>query len=261
MVNQTTMLASESKEFARRIRQAMLARDGEVAAETSFRDFDTICPATQDNQDAVQALAQDDRADVFLVLGGYDSSNTKNLLMAAHARRGKYHVQQADSIGTDEIRHRDPVSGEERVTPGWLPEGEVRIDLVRRSVDPRHRDRGPDPRRVPGCGRGHAAPRGRRRRGRVGDRAGSGGTGRTSRTSRTSRAANLSESAHRAWRIRSGQSGRGPAVGDEDLGNRDTLSPKLNAERAIPSHGDTMAEAPTPAWFVRLHLSRFLKAP
>ncbi|MGH7150388.1 MAG: 4-hydroxy-3-methylbut-2-enyl diphosphate reductase, partial [Planctomycetota bacterium] len=53
MVNQTTMLASESREVAARVRSGMAQRHGEAALAERFRDFDTICRATQENQDAL----------------------------------------------------------------------------------------------------------------------------------------------------------------------------------------------------------------
>ncbi len=130
MVNQTTMLASESRDIAARVAAAVKARDAARAATaSSFRDFDTICPATQDNQDAVIELAATQPPDLFLVLGGYDSSNTANLLRAAHARSGAYHVQEPASITAEAIRHRDPNTEREVVTYGWLPSGPLAIAL------------------------------------------------------------------------------------------------------------------------------------
>ena len=129
MVNQTTMLASESREVAQRVAAAIAARDAGRAAAASFRDFDTICPATQDNQDAVIELTTAAEPDVFIVLGGYDSSNTANLLRAARAKRGTFHVQDPASITPDVIRHRDPASGREIATRDWLPAGEVVVGV------------------------------------------------------------------------------------------------------------------------------------
>ena len=147
MVNQTTMLATESAEIAKKVGAAVAARDaggdtapGKFASgavpvpaamlpRTAFKDFDTICPATQDNQDAVISLTAEQAPDLFLVLGGYDSSNTANLLRAAHAKHGAYHVQEPSSITPDAIRHRDPETGREVVTYGWLPAGPLKVAL------------------------------------------------------------------------------------------------------------------------------------
>lgn len=125
MVNQTTMLASESREIAERVAAAVKVRDAARTGAANFRDFDTICPATQDNQDAVIELTHTAAPDVFVVLGGYDSSNTANLLRAARAKHGSFHVQAPASIEADVIRHRDPVSGGELATRDWLPSGDI----------------------------------------------------------------------------------------------------------------------------------------
>jgi 4-hydroxy-3-methylbut-2-enyl diphosphate reductase len=100
------------------------------ASPRSFRDFDTICPATQDNQDAVIELAAASDPDVFLVVGGYDSSNTASLLRAARSKRGAYHIQDPASITAAAIRHRDPVSGREIETRDWLPSGPLAVAVT-----------------------------------------------------------------------------------------------------------------------------------
>ncbi len=56
VANQTTMLRGETEEVQRRIRQAILDRDGAELAERNFRFFDTICGATQERQDALREL-------------------------------------------------------------------------------------------------------------------------------------------------------------------------------------------------------------
>ena len=122
LVNQTTMLASESRAIAERLRLAQLRRHGEDDLAGSFRDFDTICAATQDNQDA--ALAVVDRApDLFLVVGGYDSSNTRNLARVGdHQGVPSFHVEGPESIRSGRLRHRDRDSGEIIEATDWLPE-------------------------------------------------------------------------------------------------------------------------------------------
>lgn len=120
VINQTTMLATDSRAIGDRLKQALIVRDGEDGYSENFRDFDTICRATQDNQDAAAAVAQL-KPDVYLVVGGYDSSNTKNL-----ARVGRrfgvpaYHIEGPQCIGDVlEFRHRE--SGEILQKLDWLP--------------------------------------------------------------------------------------------------------------------------------------------
>lgn len=135
--NQTTMLMSESLEIGEMFRDAMRARYGEAALETQFRAFDTICSATQERQDAVIALLDQERLDLMLVVGGYNSSNTCNLARICAEKVRTYHVADPECMtSAAEIRHR-PVGapsttvGIEDVTRGWLPEsGPVVIGLT-----------------------------------------------------------------------------------------------------------------------------------
>ena len=135
--NQTTMLMSESLEIGEMFRDAMRARYGETALETQFRAFDTICSATQERQDAVIALLDQERLDLMLVVGGYNSSNTCNLARICAEKVRTYHVADPECMtSAAEIRHR-PVGapsttvGIEDVTRGWLPEsGPVVIGLT-----------------------------------------------------------------------------------------------------------------------------------
>ena len=78
VANQTTMLRGETEEVQRRVRQAIVDRDGPELAEKNFRFFDTICGATQERQDALRELL-DVPMDLLLVVGGYNSSNTSHL--------------------------------------------------------------------------------------------------------------------------------------------------------------------------------------
>ena len=85
LANQTTMLSSESLEIGEQFREAMRDRHGEAELPQRFRAFDTICSATQERQDAVIQLLEQEPLDLMLVIGGYNSSNTCNL--RAHLRR------------------------------------------------------------------------------------------------------------------------------------------------------------------------------
>ena len=127
IINQTTMLASESRAIGDLLRQALVERDGEAGLEQSFRDFDTICRATQDNQDAAIAVI-DEQPDLYLVVGGYDSSNTKNLARVGDAQGiPSYHVEGPDSLG-EVLSFRERQSGEIHQVRDWLPgEGPLKV--------------------------------------------------------------------------------------------------------------------------------------
>jgi len=120
VINQTTMLASESRAIGERLRVALSNRDGEAELKNTFRDFDTICRATQDNQDAAAEVAEQN-PDLYLVVGGYDSSNTKNLARVGQ-RLGvpSFHIEGPHCLGKQiEYRHRS--SGEILHRDDWMP--------------------------------------------------------------------------------------------------------------------------------------------
>jgi len=104
VANQTTMLKSETEEIQRRIRQAIVDRDGSDAA---FLMFDTICGATQERQDALfQMLAQP--MDLLLVVGGYNSSNTAHLVEIAETELPTFFIRNAECLKSfEEIVHYD----------------------------------------------------------------------------------------------------------------------------------------------------------
>ena len=122
IANQTTMLSRESLAIAEEFRQTMIRRYGAEHEARHVRTFDTICSATQERQDAVLQLLED-RPDLMLVVGGYNSSNTCHLA-ALSERRGvpTFHIEDADCIdpAAGTIRHQPVGTKQEVVTPAWL---------------------------------------------------------------------------------------------------------------------------------------------
>ena len=125
--NQTTMLMSESLEIGEMFRDAMRDRYGEQALASHFRAFDTICSATQERQDAVEALLNSTALDLMIVVGGYNSSNTCNLARICADRVRTYHIADPGCLlSPAEIRHRPigaptTASAPEILTTDWLP--------------------------------------------------------------------------------------------------------------------------------------------
>jgi len=121
VVNQTTMLATETAAIAERLRQAVIARDGDDAnvADTS----DTLCYATKENQDATDALIASG-ADLAIVVGGYNSSNTSHLVeLCEDAGLPTFFVKDAgELVSPDLVRHFDWRAKTMRETHAWLPE-------------------------------------------------------------------------------------------------------------------------------------------
>ena len=98
LANQTTMLMSESLRVADRFRVAMLERFGAGALDEHYQAFDTICSATQDRQDAVQALLAERAIDLMIVIGGYNSSKTCNLARLCAERSQTYHIADTSCL-------------------------------------------------------------------------------------------------------------------------------------------------------------------
>lgn len=131
LANQTTMLMNESIKVFDMIQQAVEDRDGN---RENVEVIDTICSATQDRQDAANRLIQASDFDVFLVVGGFTSSNTKNLArtVAQNGDAQVYHVEDSDCFTRETITHLPPGSREEtKVKNDWFPAKEsVRIGIT-----------------------------------------------------------------------------------------------------------------------------------
>jgi len=122
VANQTTMLSGESLAIAREFKASLERRYGAAEVDAHFRSFDTICSATQERQDAVDALLRDPM-EVMLVVGGYNSSNTCALAALAQSKGVRtYHIEDAEGIDPEAgtIRHQPVRSKEQRVETGWL---------------------------------------------------------------------------------------------------------------------------------------------
>jgi 4-hydroxy-3-methylbut-2-enyl diphosphate reductase len=129
--NQTTMLSSESLEIGEMFRQAMRDRYGDDQLAARFRTFDTICSATQDRQDAVIALLDEQPIDLMIVIGGYNSSNTCNLARICADKRPTYHIADAAGLVSGSAITHKPIGGKREITStGWLPGGPVAIGLT-----------------------------------------------------------------------------------------------------------------------------------
>lgn len=140
VANQTTMLSSESLAIAERLKAAMIEKYGAAEIEQHFRNFDTICSATQDRQDAVLELVKNHRLDLMLVIGGYNSSNTNHLVeIAGHYTRA-YHIDDAGClVDAHTLRHKPVGQPAEIAATNWLPAGELRIGLTAGASTPNNK--------------------------------------------------------------------------------------------------------------------------
>lgn len=130
VVNQTTMLATETAAIAELLRTAMIDRYGVEFVSYHFADTsDTLCYATNENQDATKALIEAG-ADLAIVVGGYNSSNTSHLVELCEERMPTYFVSDEHEIlGPDRIRHFRYALKQTVETTGWLPGGRP-LDVV-----------------------------------------------------------------------------------------------------------------------------------
>ena len=137
VVNQTTMLATETQAIADLMKKTMIEKYGEENIGEHFADTsDTLCYATYDNQRATLGLI-DSHADFAIVVGGYNSSNTSHIVELCEEKLPVYFISGADRIISESvIKHYDIHSHSELTTEGWLlknnrpPESSVKIILT-----------------------------------------------------------------------------------------------------------------------------------
>ena len=131
VANQTTMLRGETEEVQRRMRDAMITKNGEEAIDEHFRYFDTICGATQDRQDALRDLLNRPM-DLLLVVGGYNSSNTSHLAEMGEAKLPTYFIKDAEEmVSAAELNHFLQDKHEMAVAENWLPtEGDLTLGVT-----------------------------------------------------------------------------------------------------------------------------------
>ncbi|QQY09929.1 MAG: 4-hydroxy-3-methylbut-2-enyl diphosphate reductase [Candidatus Xiphinematobacter sp.] len=130
VANQTTMLKMETEAVQRRIRNAIMDRDG--GSEGNFRSFDTICGATQERQDALFSLLHSKQLHLLLVIGGYNSSNTAHLAEIGNTSELPtyfiHNSQCLESAGL--IRHFHIALRREIRTMEWLPNTPLQIGIT-----------------------------------------------------------------------------------------------------------------------------------
>ncbi|MDQ3190301.1 MAG: 4-hydroxy-3-methylbut-2-enyl diphosphate reductase [Bacteroidota bacterium] len=123
VVNQTTMLATETQEIADFLKNTMIQKYGEQNYKNHFSDTrDTLCYATNDNQDATYGLLKED-ADIAIVVGGYNSSNTSHLVELCERKFPTYFISSEREIESkDIINHFDYHNQKQIKTHNFLPQ-------------------------------------------------------------------------------------------------------------------------------------------
>jgi len=122
VVNQTTMLATETQAIADHLKQVMAKKYGDAELKDHFADTrDTLCYATNDNQDATNELLKVE-ADLALVVGGYNSSNTSHLVELLEHKFPTFFINgEKEILSADEIEHFNYPEHRLERTSNWLP--------------------------------------------------------------------------------------------------------------------------------------------
>lgn len=124
VVNQTTMLASDTQGIADYLKQVMIQHYSlnDQTVTNHFADTrDTLCYATNDNQSAVYGLLEVP-ADLAIVVGGYNSSNTSHLVELCEEKLPTYFIKNSEQlISRNAIQHFNLHTHTELVTEDYLP--------------------------------------------------------------------------------------------------------------------------------------------
>jgi 4-hydroxy-3-methylbut-2-enyl diphosphate reductase len=116
------MLATETQEIADFLKQTMLQKFGEENYKDHFADTrDTLCYATNDNQQATIGLLKED-ADLAIVVGGYNSSNTSHIVELCEEKLPTYFINSAKAIeNKTTVNHFDYHNNKNLMSTNYLP--------------------------------------------------------------------------------------------------------------------------------------------
>ena len=106
VVNQTTMLATDTQAIADYLKQIVIEKYNldDASVGLHFADTrDTLCYATNDNQTSTLSLMENE-VDLAIVVGGYNSSNTSHLVEILEQKFPTYFIaNESGIISKDEI--------------------------------------------------------------------------------------------------------------------------------------------------------------
>jgi 4-hydroxy-3-methylbut-2-enyl diphosphate reductase len=130
VINQTTMLASETQAISDYFKYIMIKKYGITNLKDHYADTrDTLCYATNENQQATYGLLEKD-ADLAIVVGGYNSSNTSHIVELCEKKLPTFFISSANEIiSKDTIHHFDFIKQEQLITNNYLPE-KSSLDII-----------------------------------------------------------------------------------------------------------------------------------
>ena len=123
VINQTTMLATETQSIADYLKNIMLNKYPAEEIKLHFADTrDTLCYATNDNQQATYGLLEKE-ADIAIVIGGYNSSNTTHLVELLEEKFKTYFINgKKNLLNKTTIEHFDIHSKTVKQSRNYIPE-------------------------------------------------------------------------------------------------------------------------------------------
>jgi 4-hydroxy-3-methylbut-2-en-1-yl diphosphate reductase len=121
VINQTTMLATETQEIAEFLKRTTEEFAAHTGANKSVADTrDTLCYATNDNQSATEALTNK-ALDFAIVVGGYNSSNTSHLVELLEQRCPTYFIKdETEILDAGQIRSFNIHTQEVETIDNWI---------------------------------------------------------------------------------------------------------------------------------------------
>ncbi len=132
VVNQTTMLASDTQGISDYLKQIIIEHYQlkPLEVDKHFANTrDTLCYATNDNQEATYALLQNE-ADFAVVVGGYNSSNTSHLVELCEEKLPTFFIQSQESILPENKIKRYDLHNKQEIIEIFLPEKEKTIIML-----------------------------------------------------------------------------------------------------------------------------------
>ncbi len=136
VVNQTTMLATETQAIADLLKSTMIKKFGEENLKDHFADTrDTLCYATNDNQEATYGLLAlqsriNEKADFAIVVGGYNSSNTTHIVELCESKLTTYFISSAGEIKSSKvINHFDIHKKIRKISENYIPQKNP-VDII-----------------------------------------------------------------------------------------------------------------------------------
>ncbi|MFZ5554593.1 MAG: 4-hydroxy-3-methylbut-2-enyl diphosphate reductase [Bacteroidota bacterium] len=131
VINQTTMLATETQAIADHLKNVMLNKYPADDIKLHFADTrDTLCYATNDNQQATYGLLEKE-ADFAIVIGGYNSSNTTHLVELLEQKFTAFFINGKSCLPEkNTIQHFDIHKKQIKTTKGFLPEKEITTIII-----------------------------------------------------------------------------------------------------------------------------------